>query len=57
MLESLGGFLALLAAAPPSRPIRLRLPVEPPVWPTVRLALRLSRRDLALADVDVSQAP
>ena len=30
---------------------------RPSVWPTVRLALRLSRRDLAPADVDVSQAP
>lgn len=48
---------AAVAAAPPSGPIRLRLPAEPPVWPTVRLALRLSRRDLAPADVDVSQAP
>jgi 4-amino-4-deoxy-L-arabinose transferase-like glycosyltransferase len=48
---------AAVAAAPPNGPIRLRLPAEPPVWPTVRLALRLSRRDLAPADVDVSQAP
>jgi hypothetical protein len=48
---------AAVAAVPPSGPIRLRLPAEPPVWPTVRLALRLSRRDLAPADVDVSQAP
>ena len=48
---------AAVAAAPPSGPIRLRLPAEPPVWPTVRLALRLSRRDLAPADVDVSRAP
>ena len=48
---------AAVAAAPPSGPVHLRLPAEPPVWPTVRLALRLSRRDLAPADVDVSQAP
>ena len=48
---------AAVAAAPPSGPVRLRLPADPPVWPTVRLALRLSRRDLAPADVDVSQAP
>jgi hypothetical protein len=48
---------AAVAAAPPSGPIRLRLPADPPVWPTVRLALRLSRRDLPPADVDVSQAP
>jgi hypothetical protein len=48
---------AAVAAAPPGGPIRMRLPAEPPVWPTVRLALRLSRRDLAPADVDVSQAP
>ncbi|HEX5856412.1 MAG TPA: hypothetical protein VFZ57_12400, partial [Thermoanaerobaculia bacterium] len=48
---------AAVAAAPPSGPIRLRLPSEPPVWPTVRLALRLGRRDLAPPDVDVSQAP
>lgn len=48
---------AAVAAAPLSRPIRLRLPAEPPVWPTVRLALRLGRRDLAPPDVDVSQAP
>jgi hypothetical protein len=44
---------AAVAAAPPSGPIRLRLPVDPAVWPTVRLALRLGRRDLAPADVDV----
>src|ERR1017187_5663779 len=48
---------AAVATAPPSGPVPLRLPAEPPVWPTVRLALRLSRRDLAPADVDVSQAP
>src|SRR5664280_2077078 len=48
---------AAVAAAPPSGPVHLRLPAEPPVWPTVRLTLRLSRRDLAPADVDVSQAP
>ncbi len=48
---------AAVATAPPGGPIRLRLPAEPPVWPTVRLVLRLGRRDLAPADVDVSQAP
>jgi hypothetical protein len=48
---------AAVAAAPPSGPVHLRLAAEPPVWPTVRLTLRLSRRDLAPADVDVSQAP
>ncbi|MGE5715911.1 MAG: hypothetical protein ACM369_04605 [Acidobacteriota bacterium] len=48
---------AAVAAAPSSGPVRLRMPADPPVWPTVRLALRLSRRDLAPADVDVSQAP
>jgi hypothetical protein len=48
---------AALAAAPPEGFIHLLLPADPPVWPTVRLALRLSRRDLAPADVAVSQAP
>jgi hypothetical protein len=49
---------AALAAAPASGPVRLRLPAEPSVWPTVRLALRLARRDLPPKDVDVSaQAP
>jgi 4-amino-4-deoxy-L-arabinose transferase-like glycosyltransferase len=48
---------AAVAAAPPGGPIRLRLLADPPVWPTVRLALRLGRRDLAPAEVDVSQAP
>jgi len=48
---------AAVTAVPPGGPVRLRLPAEPPVWPAVRLALRLSRRDLAPADVDVSQAP
>jgi len=48
---------AAVAAAPPSGPILLRLPAEPPVWPTVLLALRLGHRDLAPPDVDVSQAP
>lgn len=48
---------AALAAAPASGPVRLRLPVEPPVWPTVRLALRLGRRDLAPVEVDVSAEP
>jgi len=48
---------AAVAATSPGGPIRVRLPADPPVWPTVRLALRLSRRDLAPADVDVSQAP
>ncbi len=44
---------AAVAQAPLSGPIRLRLPADPPVWPTVRLALRLARRDLAPPDVDV----
>jgi hypothetical protein len=48
---------AAVAAVPPGGPIRLGLPAEPPVWPTVRLVLRLGRRDLAPADVDVSGAP
>jgi hypothetical protein len=49
---------AAVAAAPAGGPIRLRLPAEPPVWPAVRLALRLGRRDLPPRDVDVSaQAP
>ncbi len=48
---------AALATAPGAGPVRIVLPKEPPVWPTVRLAIRLSRRDLAPADVDVSQAP
>ncbi|HSB62618.1 MAG TPA: hypothetical protein VLJ18_00570 [Thermoanaerobaculia bacterium] len=46
-----------VAEAPPRGAIRVRLLAEPPVWPTVRLALRLAHRDLAPADVDVSQAP
>jgi hypothetical protein len=48
---------AALAAAPATGPVRIVLPAEPPVWPTVRLVLRLGRRDLAPAEVDVSQAP
>ena len=53
----IGAVSAAVAAVPPGGPVRLRLPAETPVWPTVRLALRLARRDLAPADVDVSQAP
>ena len=45
---------AAVATAPPEGPVRLRLPADPPVWPTVRLALRLARRDLAPKSVDVS---
>ena len=45
---------AAIAAAPVTGPVRLRLPPNPPVWPTVRLALRVTRRDLAPTDVDVS---
>jgi hypothetical protein len=45
---------AAVASAPPVGPVRMRLPADPPVWPTVRLALRLSRRDVAPEDVDVS---
>jgi 4-amino-4-deoxy-L-arabinose transferase-like glycosyltransferase len=45
---------AAIASAPAAGPIRLRLPAEPLVWPTARLALRLARRDLAPVDVDVS---
>ncbi len=55
--EEIAAVNVALAAAPPSGPIHLRLPASRPVWPTVRLALRLSRRDLAPADVEVSQAP
>jgi hypothetical protein len=47
---------AALAGAPAEGRVRMRLPADPPVWPTVRLALRLSRRDLAPADVDVAVA-
>ncbi len=38
-------------------PVLLRLPAEPPVWPTVRFAIRLDRRDLAPRDVDVAALP
>ena len=49
---------AAIAAAPVSGPVRLRLPADPPVWPTARLALRLARRELSPSDVDVSaEAP
>ncbi|MFI5120677.1 MAG: hypothetical protein ACHQM4_09700 [Thermoanaerobaculia bacterium] len=48
---------AAVTAAPPGGRIRLRLPPDPPVWPAVRLSLRLRRRDLAPADVDVAMAP
>jgi hypothetical protein len=48
---------AAVTASPSNGPVRLRLSSDPPVWPTVRLALRLLRRDLAPVDVDVSQAP
>ena len=33
--------------------VGVRLPADPPVWPTVRLAIRLTRRDLAPVDVAV----
>jgi hypothetical protein len=48
---------AAVAAAPERGPIRLRLPADPPVWPTVRLALRLGRRDIAPEDLTVSADP
>ena len=48
---------AAVAAAPERGPIRLRLPADPPVWPTVRLALRLERRDIAPEDLTVSADP
>lgn len=48
---------AAVASAPAAGPIRLRLPADPPVWPTVRLALRLSRRDVAPVDVSVVPGP
>jgi len=49
---------AAVASAPASGSIRLRMPAVPPVWPTVRLTLRLAHRDLPPPDVDVSaEAP
>ncbi|MCM3876685.1 MAG: hypothetical protein NEA02_09735 [Thermoanaerobaculia bacterium] len=48
---------AAVAGAPAGGHIRIRLPADPPIWPTVRLALRLSRRDLAPVDVDVQADP
>jgi hypothetical protein len=48
---------AAVAAAPARGPIHLRLPPDPPVWPAVRLALRLARRDVAPGDLTVSADP
>jgi hypothetical protein len=48
---------AAVAAAPERGPIHLRLPADPPVWPTVRLALRLGRRDVPPEDLAVSADP
>ena len=48
---------AAVAAAPERGPIRLWLPADPPVWPTVRLALRLERRDISPEDLTVSADP
>jgi hypothetical protein len=42
-----------LAAAPTTGPVRIVLPPDPPVWPTVRLGIRLARPDLPPADVSV----
>jgi hypothetical protein len=47
---------AAVAGAPAGGRVGIRLSADPPVWPTVRLALRLSRRDLAPMDVDVAAA-
>ena len=48
---------AAIAGAPAGGRVGVRLSADPPVWPTVRLALRLSRRDLAPVDVDVAVSP
>lgn len=48
---------AAVAGAPAEGHVRVRLRADPSVWPTVRLALRLSRRDLAPVDVDVQADP
>jgi hypothetical protein len=48
---------AAVAAAPERGPIRLRLPADPPVWATVRLVLRLGRRDVLPEDLTVSADP
>jgi hypothetical protein len=48
---------AAVAAAPERGPIHLRLPADPPVWPTVRLVLRLGRRDVSPEDLAVSADP
>ncbi|MFI5197725.1 MAG: hypothetical protein ACHQJD_03815 [Thermoanaerobaculia bacterium] len=48
---------ASVANAPEQGPIRLQLPPDPPVWPTVRFALRLRRRDLSAEEVVVSTDP
>lgn len=42
-----------LASPPAGRPVRVVLPRDPAVWPTVRLGIRLARPDLAPADVVV----
>lgn len=47
---------AAIAGAPAGGRVGVRLSADPPVWPTVRLVLRLSRRDLAPVDVDVDVA-
>jgi hypothetical protein len=52
-----GAVEAAVAASPPDGPVSLTLPALPPVWPTVRLALRLSRRDLAPRFVNVAAGP
>jgi hypothetical protein len=44
---------AALAAAPAAGPVRIVLPAEPLVWPTVRLGIRLARPDVPPADVSV----
>jgi len=48
---------AAIAAAPAGGRVGMRLPANPPIWPTVRFALRLSRRDLAPVDVGVEAGP
>jgi hypothetical protein len=44
---------AALAAAPAAGPVRIVLPAEPLIWPTVRLGIRIVRPDVPPADVSV----
>ena len=46
---------AALAAVPDTGPVRIVLPAEPLVWPTVRLGARLVRPDIPPVDVSVEQ--